>query len=119
MTYEEFMYLPFAKQVYETAKLYCKVNGIRVFVLHHMSSDFFKVRNYLMSTKNMIPRQNIKNIWKWLNDKGERCLIYEMEKKATDYVNRCVSEAEKKKIQMLNVKQHDVSDSLEDFLNGL
>lgn len=119
MTYEEFMYLPFAKQVYETAKLYCKVNGIRVFVLHQMSPDFFKIRAYLMSTKNMFTRQSIKNMWKWLNDEKKKCLIYELEKKATDYVNRCVSEAEKRKVQNLNVKQHDVSDSLEDFLNGL
>lgn len=117
MTYEELIGLPFNKQVNETVKLYLRVNNLPIYVNSKPSTDYFKARAYFMGTKCMIPRQHIKNVWKWLNDKKQKCSLYKLCDFANHYVAECQSEKERQKVKELGVKQHDIGDFLEDFLN--
>ena len=117
MTYEEFMDLPFYKQVHETAKMFCKVNQLPLYTHGKPSCDYFKARQYFMSPRCMVPRQHIKNVWKWLDEKKEKCSLYKTTEKANQYISECQSEKERQKVADLNAKQYDVSDFLEDFLS--
>lgn len=113
MTYEGFMDLPFSKQLHACIILYCKANGKAAFRQSKPTPDYFKVRQYLWN----LPRQNIKNIWKWINDKKQKCYLYKLDETAQRYIQDCQSEKERQKVREMGAKQHSIDDFLEDFLN--
>ncbi len=113
MNYLEFAELPFYKQVHSCSLLYCRVNGLPTFVNKKPSKDYFKVRSYFMKPDG-IPRQHIKNIWKWLDEKHERCSIYDADKFASRYIAQEQEKAAKEKLKEIKVKDYEID--LEGFL---
>ena len=117
MTYLEFIDLPYHKQLMACSLAYCRNNNINTMLGKKFSSRFWLIYNYIKTPKNKFDRQAMKNIYRWLVDKGEKCQLWELRQKSADYVAKLNEQESKKKNEELHIEEYGELD-LESFLNG-
>ncbi|WP_041914901.1 hypothetical protein [Selenomonas ruminantium] len=114
---EKFVGLPFKSQLHQCCLMYCLANGVSAFKNKKPSPDYFKCRAYLFK----LPTQDIKNIALMLMKERKPVYLYDLLKKAQEYVERERTEENKNKIDRLekackNGNSYDMDAALLDFL---
>lgn len=112
MSYLEFVELPYSKQLMCCSLAYCRCNKLRAF-----SPGYWQVYNYIKAPKNKFGRQDMKNIYKWLTEKKEKCQLCELRKKSTEYIASLNETKAKEQNKSLQIEEYGELD-IEDFLNG-
>ena len=113
MTIEEYVVLPFYKQIHNAIVWYCKANDIKLYTANHkLCQAYFQCRAYL----NKLPTQTIKNIGCMLLENPIQCSIYDLEKYAKTYIELKQHYDNVKKIEDCNVAEYDISNALKEFL---
>ena len=111
---EDFVGLPFKSQLHQCCLLYCLANGLDAYKNRKPSPDYFKCRAYLFK----LPTQDIKNIALMLVKERKPVYLYDLLKKAQEYVERERTEENKKRIEELAIKQdYDMDAALSDFMS--
>lgn len=110
---ETFVNMPFKSQLHQCCLLYCKANHLQAFSHRKPSVDYFKCRAYLMK----IPTQDIKNIALMLMKRTDPIFLYDLQKKAAEYVEQERDKANRSKLALIKAqKQYDMDAALVSFL---
>ncbi len=110
---EKFVGLPFKSQLHQCCLMYCLANGISAYKNKKPSPDYFKCRAYLFK----LPTQDIKNIALMLMKERKPVYLYDLLKKAQEYVEQERTGENKKRIEELSIKQdYDMDAALIGFL---
>lgn len=120
MTIEEFVGLPFSKQIHLACLAYLFGINQKAFLNGKPSPMYFKVRAYLWK----LPRQNIKNIWMMLDEENKVPLkdraffpLYTLDNTASIFVRERQEESElKKQEELTNRKEYEID--LSGFLSA-
>ena len=107
---EEFVDMPFHKQLHLCCQKWEKVNHIPFYENGKMTPPYFQCRAYL----NKLSRQCIKNIYVMLCHREQPCSIYDLEKLAKKYQN----EQEEKKRMGTQKKSKGYDIDVLDFLRN-
>lgn len=110
MTPEEFISLPFNKQIHLCTLRYLGSQSQTPFRNGKPTSDYFKCRAYLWK----LDRQTIKNIYFMLEKKS--FFLYDLEKKADEWVRNRQEEEAAIAASKVKIKNYEID--LEGFLNG-
>lgn len=108
MTVEDFVALPYSKQLTKCVLRYLNVAEEIAFVNGKPTGHFFRCRTYLMK----LDRQSIKNIYFMLGEHREKVPIYMLEDKAKEYVRG--KQIEDSRQVVVNAKDYELD--LDKFL---
>lgn len=123
MTLEEFVKLPFNKQVHLCCCAYVTSTGQKIYINKKMSSMYFQARAYLMKQ----PRQIVKNIYLMLLE-GKKASLYDLEFLAKLYVEKKKDKDTAERMRSAQEGQKEVMNDgntvaykldLEGFLGGM
>ena len=89
MDVNNFVNMPFNKQLHTCCMLWLRVNRITLYPNGKLTPKYFQIRGYLWK----LPRQDIKNIALMLDEADEPVPMYGLYKKAIAWVAKKQSEA--------------------------
>jgi len=113
LSIDEFAGLPFSKQIHLTCLLYLKRQHISPFKNGKLDPAYFQARGCLYK----LPRQNIKNIYFLLLSSNAPISLYELDKKANEFVRASqIACEEEKQEELTQEKEYEID--LQSFLSS-